>query len=696
MEVEGLALEHFAFVKDLKPTVYIVAAVTWAFLFYTLYLGFKRWSYGGERIRITDPAAALKAFAKYGIFQYKVLRHRFPGVMHLLIFGGMMWLLIATILRAADSYLGPFLVDGYLKVFKLLSNIAGASVFVGSIIAVIRRARGLTPNLPQDPTYYLVHTLFIIIVVTGFLLDGMAAAGYRAEYESPAFDPIGYIFFKWASSLDKGTLEAYYRGLWLFHMILAHFTMALIPFTNLWHIPVAGLNIALSRKEPAPAALRTYPDIDERIEEDKPIGIVRLRDTTWKQRLDYEACTSCMRCTNACPAFASGKVLSPRDVIVTMRDMMYKGMWDEVVWTEGGNGKRLGINPEAIWSCVTCGACVNECPVLIHHVDTIIDIRRGMMSSGSEEVPEDVLNTLYNIQQTGNPYGYNPMDREEWIQQLAEKFGEDIIAQPGVEYDYLYWIGCVASYDQRIRSVPENVIKLLKKAGLRVAVMPEEGCSGEPAKRMGEEALFVEMMKMNLENMSQYNFKKLLVHCPHCYNIFKHEYKKYRDYLASNEETRPLAEFLDRLEVEHHSVVLSRLVKEGKIRPTREIQAAVTYHDPCYLGRWNGVYEEPRLVLKSVRGLRIREMPRNRDRSFCCGGGGGHMFFEIKRGKRISRMRAEEAAETLGSAGNGARIVAVACPFCNTMFRGESEDLGFQVRDISEILGEAVDGEGDT
>ena len=219
MAVEGLALEHFAFVKDLKPIVYIVAGITWAFLLYTLYRGFVRWTLGGQKITLHGGlGGVLSRFLKYGLLQYKVLRHRFPGTMHLLIFGGMMWLLVATILRAADSYLGPFLVGNYLKAFKLISNIAGASVLVGSTIAIIRRWRGLTPNLPKDPSYYLVHILFIIIVVTGFMLDGMASAGYRAEYESPTFDPVGYIFFSWASNLDSGTLQSYYRALWVFHL----------------------------------------------------------------------------------------------------------------------------------------------------------------------------------------------------------------------------------------------------------------------------------------------------------------------------------------------------------------------------------------------------------------------------------------------------------------------------------------------
>ncbi len=691
--VEGeFALQHFAFVEDVKIYLYAVALITWALLLYSLFEGFRRWTYGGERIQFKPLGQRIEVFLRYGLLQWKVLRHRFPGTMHLLIFAGMIWLLIATILRAMDDYIVNFLVGDVLRAYKLVSNLAGVSVLVGSSIAIVRRARQLTPGLPKDPSYFLIHALFWIIVVTGFMLNGMAAAGYRAEYESPWFDPVGYLFFSWAISLDQGTLIHYYRILWIFHLTIAHLTLALIPFTNLWHIPAAGLNIALSRLEPPARALRSYPDIDRRIEEDKPVGIVKLSDTTWKQRLDYEACTNCLRCTNACPAHASGKVLDPRLIILTMRDLLHRGKWDSTVWDEGGDGSNKALlNPEAIWSCVTCGACVNECPVLIHHVDTIIDVRRGMMSTGSESVPEDALNALYNMQHMGNPLGYNPAERDEWIRELAEKFGDDIIADPNVEYDYLYWIGCVASYDPRIRSVPENVIRILKKAGIRVAVMPEEGCSGEPARRMGEEALFVEMMKMNLENIGQYKFKKLLVHCPHCYNIFKNEYKKYLDYLEASSETRELAEVLKRLEVEHHSVLLARLVREGRVKPGRELSLAVTYHDPCYLGRWNGVYEEPRRVLRSVRGLRIREMPRNRDRSFCCGGGGGHLFFEVKRGERISYIRSREAHETLEKAGNGDKVLAVACPFCNTMFRGEEENFNFKVKDIAEILGEALE-----
>ncbi len=697
-------IDHFIMVEDLEPIVYIIATITVIVLLYSLYEAYKRWTYGGEKIQYAPLGLRLKNLIKYALFQWKVVRQRFPGIMHLLIFGGMLWLLIATSLRAIDDHLFRFLSGDLWIAYKLLNNIAGAMVIVGSIIAMIRRALKLTPNLPQDPVYYVVHILFITIVVTGFLLDGLVAAypeSSRHAIESPSFDPIGYFIYSWGQGLSPEQITSYYRVLWLFHLIIAQLTLALIPFTNLWHIVASSLNVALARPEPAAQAIKAVLDIDERIEKEEPIGIVKLKDTTWKQRLDYDACISCMRCVNVCPAANSGKILRPRDIMVNMRDLMYKGAWDTRVWKEEGDEdtpedvKKFQLDPEAIWSCVTCGACITECPVLIHHVDTILDVRRGMMSSASESVPEDALNVLYSMQQTGNPFGYNPAEREEWIQSLAEKYGEELIADPEVEYDYLYWIGCVASYDQRLRPIAENVIKLLQKAGYKVGVLLEEGCCGEPARRMGEETLFVEMMKMNLETLSQYKFKKLLVHCPHGYHVFKNEYKKYLDYIKNNEETKEYAELLEKLEVEHHSVVLARLIKEGKIKPQKPLDYAVTFHDPCYLGRWNNHYDEPRLILQSIPGLRLREMPRNKDKSFCCGGGGGQMFYEIKRGERISKIRAAEASETLKQIDSNSKpkIVAVACPYCNTMFRGEAEDFGFEVKDVSELLAESVEEE---
>jgi nitrate reductase gamma subunit/NAD-dependent dihydropyrimidine dehydrogenase PreA subunit len=322
-------------VEDLEPIVYVVSTITVIVLLYSLYAAYKRWTYGGEKVEISPLGLRIKNLVKYALFQWKVVRQRFPGTIHLMIYLGMAWLLIMTGLRAIDLHVYRFISDGLFIVLKFLSNIAGLLVIIGSITAMIRRAFKLTPNLPQDPVYYIVHILFITIVVTGFFLDGLVAAypeSSRHALESASWDPIGYLIYSWASNMSPEAIESLYRPLWLFHFLIAQLTLMLIPYTNLWHIAASSLNVALSRPEPPAAAIRAFPDIDERIEEEKPIGIVKLSDTTWKQRMDYDACTSCMRCTNACPAYASGKILSPRDVIITMRNMMYAGKWDEQVW----------------------------------------------------------------------------------------------------------------------------------------------------------------------------------------------------------------------------------------------------------------------------------------------------------------------------------------------------------------------------
>ncbi len=677
--MSDISIRHYYMVEDLKIIVYILALISVSIVAYSLFKAYKRWTAHGEKIK-ANPGSLLGNLTLYSLLQLRIVRHRFPGFIHVMIFAGILWLLIMTILRALDYYLAPFLTGNLWVVYKFLGNVAGAMVLLGSFTAIVRRYLGLTPNLPRDPSYYLVHFMFIAIVVTGFALDGFSAAAYRVGYESPLFDPLGYIFYIFAYQLSFDELRAYYRVLWVVHLFLAQMAIALIPFTNLWHILASNINIAFSRLEPSVAALRHYPDIEDRIGRGEPVGMFKLSASTWKQRLDWDACTSCMRCTNECPAYFSGKPLDPRLVMVTLRDAMYSGGWDSKPWGDGG------VNPQAIWSCVTCGACVYECPVLIHHVDSIVDVRRAMMSLGDESIPEGVLNSLTSMQQLGNPMGSSPTSREEWVEELRAKFGDDIVAVEGAHYDYLYWPGCATVYDPRVRSVGESLLELLRGAEVKVAVIPDDACTGDPALRMGEELMFLEKASGALEALSKYSFDKLLVNCPHCYTAFKWEYRKYRDYFKARLGDK--ARILENLKVEHHAQLLYRLVKEGKIKPGT-FKATVTYHDPCYLGRWNGVYEEPRKTLSNIGKLKLLEMPRSRDKSFCCGGGGGQLFYEVRVGERISRVRSGEASKTLAE-GPGEKVLAVACPYCNIMFRGEAEDYGFKVMDIAELLRESL------
>lgn len=660
-----VGIEHFLFVEDLEPLVYLLVVIVAGVLLYGYSRFSRRWF--GKSFYLPPPdrvGERLLRLLRHGLLQRKVLQKAFEGAMHALIFYGMLLLFLATLLRAIEyditlNILGSrFLTGGVYLAFKLMAVTGGVMALLGVIIAFYRRLKGLTPGLPQGTEDYAVLALLGVILVTGFLLDAMATAAYRGEWIG-AWDPIGGLLAGLFDDMSESQLASLYRGVWVFHLGLAMMGIALLPFTKLSHIVVSGmLNIFYARLE-APSAFRKVEDVEKAVETGE-MGIVKLSHTTWKQRMDYDACTRCARCHNACPANISGKPLSPMYLMLDMRAAMDRGEWNKEI--------DAIIDPDVFWSCVMCGACVYECPVDIHHVETILDARRGLYAKG-DKVPEGLLQLSYNIMRTGNAYGMNPADREEWLRSLEER-GLAEIAREGEEYDILYWTGCNVSYDPNMRRVGESVLKLLRMAGLRVAVLAEEQCCGEPARRAGDELMFAEMAKSNGEALSRYRFKKLLVNCPHGFNVFKHEYPQYGF----------------KFEVVHHTILLDQLTKEGRL-PQGSIEPVdITYHDPCYLGRWNGHFDEPRNLLSRVGGLRLKEMPRNRERSFCCGAGGAHGFFELKKGKRISRIRAEEAAST------GARVVAVACPFCNAMFRSEAADMGFEVKDVAEILVESLEG----
>jgi Fe-S oxidoreductase/nitrate reductase gamma subunit len=664
MVESAFRIEHFLFVEDLKLllyTVVLVAAVALALGFYSYY---RRWTYGGERLRISSLSLGLARFLVYGVLQRRVLLRPYEGVMHLLIFTGFLVLLAATILRFLEAdVLLPlagtrFLTGMVYAVYKLAANIGGILLLAGTLMAWVRRILGLKPGLPDSVEDHAILALFVWLVVSGFLLDGIATLAYRYPFIG-VWDPVGTAIASLLAGWRYEDLVAVYRTIWVLHMLTAIAAIAALPYTKLSHIVFGGLlNTLLSRPE-APAAFRPVPDIEERVEAGKPVGVVRLADTTWKQRLDYDACTRCSRCQDVCPAFQTGKPLSPMNLVLAMRRAMDEAKWDQMV-VPGT------VRPEEVWSCVTCGACVYTCPVLVHHVETVIDLRRGLVSRG-ELVPEELLQVAYNIMKTGNPYAANPYEKEEWLRSLI---GRGLVeeAREGVEHDYLLWVGCAVAYDPRLRGTVEALLQLLKKAGIRVAVALEQNCCGEPARRIGDELLFVELVKRNAEILKRYRFRKLLVTCPHGYNVFRNEYPLYGV----------------KVDVEHHVQLLARLIAEGRLKPRRKLSLRATYHDPCYLGRWNGVLEEPRLVARTVVEELV-EMRRSRLNSFCCGGGGGGAFYDIKVGERISKVRAREAKET------GAKLVVVACPFCNTMLSAEAPDYDLEVKDVAELVKEAME-----
>jgi Fe-S oxidoreductase/nitrate reductase gamma subunit len=656
-------IRHFNFVEDLEPLVYIYTIIVAIILLYGVYRSYKLWTYNNQKIVFNNISKRLLRLIKYGILQGKVIKQRQGGTIHILIYIGMIGLFIGTILRAIEydiylRFLGSrFLVDGLYLAFKLMVNVSGILATIGIILALIRRGFKTYRDLPTSKEDYLILLDLLIIIITGFMLDALNTLDYRLSWIDN-WDPVGFHLAVFLKNLLNNNYIIFYRALWLFHLTLALASIALIPFTKLYHMFVSGiLNTFFSRlEEPVIAANKPIYNMDKLVEEGKLIGASTLLDLSWKQRMDFDACTQCARCHNACPANLTEKPLSPMRLMLDIRKEMHMKNFDKKLVPNS-------INSDTIWSCVTCGACVEVCPVLINQVETIMDLRRGIYSSG-ENTPTELQQVSYNIMRTGNPYGYNPADREVWLQSVASELGVEI-AREEVEYDYIYWLGCNASYDPNIRNVAYNLMKILKKANINFAVLLEEMCCGEPARRIGDEYLFRDIVQKNSDILKKYKFKKLLVNCPHGYNNFKHEYAQYGF----------------KIEVEHHTMLLQRLIKENKldINKTHDV---VTYHDPCYLARWNDVYDEPRYIIKNV--AEIKEMGRIKRNTFCCGGGGGHAFFDIKKGERISKARMKEAVST------GTNKVVVACPFCNIMLRSEASEFNMEVMDIAELLGNSI------
>lgn len=616
-----------------------------------LYRGYKRWFLNGLSPQFNNIAIRTANMIKYGILQRKVIYKKAIGIIHILIYAGFIVLLIGVIIRALEADLGISIINNY-RAFGLTMNVCWILSLAGAISAMIRRKFFRSKYLPTSKFDYLILLSLILILITAYILDGLNVL-MNTKYWVVGRESIGYIFVS-EFIKDDFTILLVYRLFWFVHIIITTLTMALIPYTKLYHLIAGGIiNTFFSRLE-HPSAFKHIPNIDEIVEKGDIPGANSLISLSWKQRMDYDACVNCARCTDNCPATESGKPLNPMDLILTLRSKMDIQMYkDNIVPST--------VDPDVIWSCVTCGACVYQCPVLIHHIETIFDIRRFLHGSG-ENIPNELIQVSYNIMRYGNPLAYNPVDRERYIDELIDETGIEI-AEPNKEYDFIYWMGCNTSYDPVAKPIAKALLKLLIEARYDVAVLAEESCCGEPARRIGDELLFKELVKTNGEILSKYKFKRLLVTCPHGYNIFKHEYPLY----GVN------------VDVVHHSTVLHELIKNHRIKINKFKIDRVTYHDPCYLGRWNNIYKEPREIIRQTVDGHLIELKRSRKYSFCCGAGGGHLFFELKKGERIGKIRMREIINSKVNA------AIVACPFCKIMLKSEAPDE-IRILDIAELL----------
>ena len=655
----GQAIEHYLYVEDLEMIVYLGGFIAVALLVYGSYSFIKRWTRNGQKLAFDNLGRRLRNALYYGLLQRKVIKHPYAGVMHSLIYVGMAGLFASTALRFLDFHPitgSRILVGDVYLWYKLAANVWSILVTVGVLMALYRRMVKSTKDLPNTIYDNLVLLGLLVVVVTGFFLDSISTMAYRTEWIGP-YDPIGTLMIPLFSGMTPEFLSAFYRTTWVIHMLLVFIGIAILPYSKLSHILIgAFLNTFFSRDE-SPSHPQATPDLIDHIEAEGTLGVQNATETDWKQRMDFDSCISCARCHNVCPANLSGKALSPMDVMLDMRKLLKSGEWEKQVWPDH-------VHVDAIWSCVMCGACVEECPLLIDQAETLMELRRGVYFEEAH-VSREIQLISNNIMKRGNPYGFSSSEKEPWLQELLEK---DLceLAEENEEYDYLLWIGCVTSFDPQLRKSTESLLRLLKKAGHRTAVLAEEQCCGDPARRVGDELMFFEAVTMNKEILEGYKYRKLITSCPHCYNSFKNEYKGYG--------YEP--------DVEHSTETLSKLLQEGKLNPGNSLDLTITFHDSCYLGRWNKIYKAPRDLINAIPGVKLIEMERNHEKAFCCGGGGGQLFYEVEEGERISKMRIEEAEKT------GASAIVVACPYCNTMFAGENSKL--EIMDINQLLDKSV------
>lgn len=629
-----------------------------------------RWDNLGKRVRDFIVTGIVD-----GLFHRRFFREVYPGTMHFLIFGGASVLLVGTALDVIDHYIVHFIRGDVYLGLSFVLDLAGLAILVGAILAFARRYIQKPERLESVLDDAVTLSFIFVIVLTGFFVEGfrMLVAVphglYQPEfYSHPDWSKwsfVGYFVAGLFSGVSEGARGLTYVALWWFHAAISLGAIFYVCFSfgKLTHIIVSPINVFFRSSRPKGA----LAPID--FEKAETFGVSKIEDFTWKQLLDLDACTNCGRCQDRCPAYLTGKPLSPRKLIQSL-----KSHWLErshtllcnVTEGNGSDGKALiggVITEDEIWSCTTCRACQEICPVFVEHIDKVVDLRRNLVLEQAK-VPETGEAMLRCIEARGHSCRGTTFTRTEWTNGLDIK-----LLSQNADVDYVYYVGCAAALEERSMKIAVSVAKILQAAGVNFAILgPEETCCGEPARRLGNEYLFQMQAMKNIELLKKYNTKTILTSCPHCFNTIKNEYPQ----------------FGGEFKVIHHSQFIAMLLDQDKLRVTSQKGKKVAFHDSCYLGRHNNIYKPPRQALSVVFGAGVVEMRRAKHNGFCCGAGGGRYWMEERIGKRISEARIEDVLETKVD------LVATACPYCLQMFedaikaKGVEESL--KVMDIAEIV----------
>jgi Fe-S oxidoreductase/nitrate reductase gamma subunit len=678
---------------------------------------------GGATRPWDRPLERTQGFIVHVLGQGRLLTEPYSGVMHALIFWGFLVITVMTVNLLLTGLIPGLELPFVSRNPVLLAAVETFQAFVlGALVMAYFRRLALRPaRLNYNADAYIILSLITALMVTAFLATSTLIA-----YQSNPWDRWSYVSTLvaplWAG-LDRGRLAGLHRLFWWAHVLTVLGFLAYLPHSKHLHIVTAPFNVWLRNLGPRGAL--PYRDVEAALSAERPLGAGEVTDFTWKDLLDTYTCTECGHCQDACPASRTGKPLSPKDVVLDLKHYLLEygpamlphsggpGTNGEAAPSPSGRFRPLGvyhmlsalrrlarplgetvgrgpteesagataakpalvgdvITDDVLWDCTTCRACVDACPVFIDHVPKIVEMRRHLVMDQNRFGP-DVQRLFDNLEASGNPWRFPRGTRVDWARGLdVPVLGEGVTVE---DVDVVYWVGCAGAHDERYQKVARTFAQLMHRAGVRFAVLGQrETCTGDPARRAGHEYLFQMLARQNVDTLNEFGVKKLVATCPHCFNTLKDEYPQLGG----------------QYEVLHHSELLAELIEGGKLQPQEEVQRTwppqtVTYHDPCYIGRYHRLFDQPRDVLRALPALTLREIPEhNREHAMCCGGGGARSFFEEKRGTRINHLRLQHAEAAQPD------IVATSCPYCIMMLEDATRTQGkfdaLPVRDIAELL----------
>ena len=608
----------------------------------------------------------------YAFGQKKMFDDPFAGIYHLFIFYGFLVVSLRTVTMVIEGLFAgwelPLLHTGVGHAYLFSKDIFEALVLLGLVLAVWRRGVQRKDRIIQSRGAWIVIGLIAILMLTDLASEGARIA---ADALDGSYLPVSALFGSLFSDFSEDTLQAVYSWTWWIHLITLYVFANELPYSKHFHVYTSIFNVFFANLD-APGKLPTM-DL-ENVDENTRFGISSITDFTWKQMLDMYTCTECGRCREFCPTTLTGKPLQPVLFLKSVRDQLYSeqqellaGPGEESVGSEH-ELVPVVVDPDVIWACTSCRWCERACPLDISYVDKLVEMRQNLVLEKAE-FPEEAQAAFRGYEVNGNPWQLPAEERADW----AEGLDIPLVSEAGGDFEYLFFVGSPGSYDDHGKKVSRALVKILKEAGVKIAILgPEEASTGDAARRLGNEYLFQTLAMQNVEVMNTYGVEKIVTNCPHVYNTLAHEYP----------------DFGGNYEVVHGTQLVADLVRQSRVELTRAVDLDLAYHDPCYLGRTNGEYDAPRFLLDRVPGLKVRDAELSRDRSMCCGAGGGRMWLEENLGERINQMRFDQLRAT------GTAEVAVACPYCYSMLSDAQQEGGLEnarTFDVIELVAEALE-----